>query len=522
MNIFGCAVGVVLVRNVILPVVYPLRLVSLFQYIEMRFRSRLLRKYATACQLTSCYIYVGICLYAPSLALSSVTSLPTWASVLVMGVVCTFYITIGGVKAVVYTDVLQTLVMFFGVLAVVAGRVPGHRRHHPGVGGRRGRTEAGVFQRALFRKAICFAQSQRPGIHHPGRFFLCRAKPVRSGVASRLALTSIPIPSLDTSPFARHTLWSTLVVGVYMMISFLGLSQSQYQRFASVPTLAQAQMLALLFFLGLTLLWGTFYVSGLVAYAIYSDCDPLNSGKIEKADQIIPYMVSDKLGHLTGMPGLFVAAVYGGVLSSLSSEGNAIACVVWEDFLKERPYFRDISDRSATNVIKCLSSLTGLIAIGVGLLAGKLGTIYYVISLIGAVIAGPLNGLFLAGMVIPWTNAKGAWAGMTFSLALNSWMVIGRTDENTIYDISYCYNGAIGIISNLVVSSLVSCCTGPHLPGDVEARLVYAPCARLYRSLFLLVGGGGGGAVTPRSRRSDGSGSGNAAQAGLILRKNDY
>nr|XP_027212081.1 sodium-coupled monocarboxylate transporter 1-like [Penaeus vannamei] len=99
-----------------------------------------------------------------------------------------------------------------------------------------------------------------------------------------------------------------------MMISFLGLSQSQYQRFASVPTLAQAQMLALLFFLGLTLLWGTFYVSGLVAYAIYSDCDPLNSGKIEKADQIIPYMVSDKLGHLTGMPGLFVAAVYGGVL----------------------------------------------------------------------------------------------------------------------------------------------------------------------------------------------------------------
>lgn len=265
MNIFGCAVGVVLVRNVILPVVFPLRLVSLFQYIEMRFRSRLLRKYATACQLTSCYIYVGICLYAPSLALSSVTSLPTWASVLVMGVVCTFYITIGGVKAVVYTDVLQTLVMFFGVLAVVA-----------------------VACRDIGGIARVWAAAEE---------------------GQRLEFFN-----LDTSPFARHTLWSTLVVGVYMMISFLGLSQSQYQRFASVPTLAQAQMLALLFFLGLTLLWGTFYVSGLVAYAIYSDCDPLNSGKIEKADQIIPYMVSDKLGHLTGMPGLFVAAVYGGVL----------------------------------------------------------------------------------------------------------------------------------------------------------------------------------------------------------------
>lgn len=64
----------------------------------------------------------------------------------------------------------------------------------------------------------------------------------------------------------------------------------------------------------MSLLWGVFYTSGLVAYALYKDCDPLTSGKIEKPDQIIPYMVTDKLNHLTGMPGLFVAAVYGGVL----------------------------------------------------------------------------------------------------------------------------------------------------------------------------------------------------------------
>lgn len=50
------------------------------------------------------------------------------------------------------------------------------------------------------------------------------------------------IPSLDTSPFTRHTLWSTMVMGVFMVFSFLGVSQPQYQRFASVPTLAQAQL----------------------------------------------------------------------------------------------------------------------------------------------------------------------------------------------------------------------------------------------------------------------------------------
>lgn len=98
------------------------------------------------CLLLTKFFYMGIYLYAPSLALSTVTSLSTWASMLIMGGICTIYITVvrkgealsvrnwnmlshtklykhtyiqGGVKAVVYTDVLQTLLMFGGVLLVV-------------------------------------------------------------------------------------------------------------------------------------------------------------------------------------------------------------------------------------------------------------------------------------------------------------------------------------------------------------------------------------------------------------------
>lgn len=66
--------------------------------------------------------------------------------------------------------------------------------------------------------------------------------------------------------------------------------------------------------MGLLFLWAIFYLTGLVAYATYRDCDPLTSGRIDKADQIVPYLVADKLGMFPGLPGLFVAAVYGGVL----------------------------------------------------------------------------------------------------------------------------------------------------------------------------------------------------------------
>ena len=68
------------------------------------------------------------------------------------------------------------------------------------------------------------------------------------------------------------------------------------------------------FLVGLWCLWILFFFSGLVAYAMYSTCDPLTSGKITKPDQILPYLVINKLGHIPTLSGIFVAAVYGAML----------------------------------------------------------------------------------------------------------------------------------------------------------------------------------------------------------------
>lgn len=70
------------------------KLGSLLQYIEMRYKSRPLRLLATTCNLINKFFYMGICLYAPSLALSTVTNLSTLASMVIMGGICTFYITV--------------------------------------------------------------------------------------------------------------------------------------------------------------------------------------------------------------------------------------------------------------------------------------------------------------------------------------------------------------------------------------------------------------------------------------------
>ncbi|KAG0713738.1 Sodium-coupled monocarboxylate transporter 1 [Chionoecetes opilio] len=304
-TLLGSVLGTIVVNQIILPICYNLKLVSLNEYLERRYKSVALRKLIALVMLFPSVLTMGMILYAPSIGLTTVTNLSSFASMAIMGAIVTFYITIGGVRAVVYTDVLQTLLMFGGVLAVVV---------------------------------LCCIELGGVGevwaiAEHGGR---------------------IEFFNMDTNPHVRHTFWSTFILGFYLCTSTLGLTQVAYQRLASVRTLQISKGLMWFFLPGIWCMWILFFFSGMVAYAVYSTCDPLTSGKIEKADQILPFLVTDKLGHIPGVSGLFMAAVYGAVLSTFSSIGNSVACVLWEDILKPFSYFRGLSDSSAIRVIKIL------------------------------------------------------------------------------------------------------------------------------------------------------------------------
>lgn len=102
-----------IVKNLILKFLPYLRALSFgkktpfcFQYLERRFG------FATrlACSLAFTFqmmLYTGIVLYAPALALEAVTGLSQRMSILIVGLCCLFYSTVGGIKAVIWTDVFQ-------------------------------------------------------------------------------------------------------------------------------------------------------------------------------------------------------------------------------------------------------------------------------------------------------------------------------------------------------------------------------------------------------------------------------
>ncbi|XP_063875888.1 sodium-coupled monocarboxylate transporter 1-like [Scylla paramamosain] len=175
--------------------------------------------------------------------------------------------------------------------------------------------------------------------------------------------------------------------------------------------------------------------------------------------------------------------------------------------------------------------LTGLMAILFGIIMGSLGNIFQVIYSLSGVIAGPLKGLFLAGMVLPWVNAKGAFVGFLVSFCFSVWLMIGQLlkgggtppqlplsvegcpvfsnstldtfptlataslasanisvehteEEKGIYDISYCYHGMIALLLTIVVSGAVSLLTKPTPPEDLKEGVVNPTCERLYRRWY--------------------------------------
>ena len=63
-------------------------------------------------------LYVAIVVYAPTIALSSVTNMSWWFCVLLLGTCSTLYTTLGGIAAIVWCDVFQIFIMLSGILAI--------------------------------------------------------------------------------------------------------------------------------------------------------------------------------------------------------------------------------------------------------------------------------------------------------------------------------------------------------------------------------------------------------------------
>lgn len=106
-----------LMSYVYLPVFFGLNITSCFTYLELRF-GRKVRSIASIIYAISCLAQAPIIMYTPALALNQVTGINVHYITPVISLICIFYTTVGGLRAVVWTDTLQFLVMVGSVVTI--------------------------------------------------------------------------------------------------------------------------------------------------------------------------------------------------------------------------------------------------------------------------------------------------------------------------------------------------------------------------------------------------------------------
>ncbi|XP_066490587.1 sodium-coupled monocarboxylate transporter 1-like [Tiliqua scincoides] len=455
------AVMVAITAHVFLPVYYRLRITSAYEYLELRYNNKYLRMTGTAMFVIQTIFYSGIVIYTPAFALNQVTGFELWGAIVGTGAVCILYCILGGLRAVVWTDVFQFLMMICTMILVTVRTV----------------SVKGGFS--------CILDDAR----HGGR---------------------LDIWDFNPSPFQRHTFWTIVIGGSFTWLGIYVINQSQVQRCLACRSLVHAKLALYGNLLGLWLTLSSATLSGLAMYSMFKDCDPWTAKKVMAPNQLVPYLVL-KLGEdIPGILGFFVAGTYSGTLSTVSSSMNALATVFVEDLVKRN--LKTVSEADLSSISMGMNLLFGLVCIAMAAVSSLLTGVLQGAFTIFGVIGGSIFGVFALGVLLPSANAKGAFSGLICGVTAMLWIGIGSqmypipphrtmplhlstagchafnwTVPTTVakpptaprppiyeywYSISYLYLGPLATLITFMVGTVVSLSTG-GLRQDIDRSLLF-------------------------------------------------
>ena len=361
---------------------YRLKLTSVYEYLEQRFDSKLLKVIGVLGDNVYNMTYAAVVLLGPAQALESILYIPAKYSLLLMTIICVIYTSIGGLRGVIWTDVFQSMIMLLFITVIIIN----------------GLSNIGI-------KIIHDELTKR----------------------NRTQLNFNP------SPFQRSTVW----IAIYNSVLFYGtiLSQSSMLRYTGVETLNQAKISVMAGSLGCVLfnISSIFIGATILAYYSMSGCGPLSAQKVSSSNQILPYYISETMNY-PGIPGLFVAGLVAGSLSTVSSVLNSLSITNKELLLPKLPAVWK-AHFSPVTLLNMFVLLIGAIVIGISFVAlysgGTLIQIFF--STFGA-INGPIIGIFIAGGAFPFVSFKAVRIGYFSAIIFSLWLSLGNLLHGNLWE----------------------------------------------------------------------------------------
>ncbi|HEY0256703.1 MAG TPA: sodium/solute symporter, partial [Candidatus Methylacidiphilales bacterium] len=348
-----------------------IQITTIFEYLERRFNRTVRLLGALILVVSQIVVKIGLVLYLPAVAISAATGIPSWSAILFMGIIATAYTTFGGMEAVIWTDVVQGILMFFGagiVIFVLLSRIDG---------GWHGFLEVN----AAYDKFKMYDFS---------------------------------------SDIALPVFWVVFVSVIFQQISKLG-DQIVLQRvfttkdeFSALKSDIYGNLIDAAFQI---LFW---VLIGLGLFVYFHD-RPERVVPFQSTDSVFPHFIVEELPH--GLSGLLIASLLAAAMSHLSGSINSTAAVVLTDLVKPYRGIPMAAD-SQVRLLRWASVGIGFFSSLMALVLNQLAlpSLFVVWQMLVALVGGGFPAIMFLGLVTRRANSTGAIVGCIASIVITAYV----------------------------------------------------------------------------------------------------
>lgn len=354
--VMGYVVGRFIISFVLLPHYFRGELFTAYELIERRFGPRL-RTLTSGLFLLTRAAAEGVRVYAVSIVVSIALGTGEIASIAIITILTLIYTFEGGLAAVIWTDVVQTVIYVAGTLvgvATILHYVPGGWSHIHQIASATGRLQVFDFTPTFWKP---------------------------------------------------YTFWAGVIGGAFLTTASHGTDQLIVQRLLAARS--QRQSAAALLSSGAAILFqfGLFLFLGVMLFAYYM----LPSAHFGKADRIYPTFIVTRMPH--GISGLLIAAILAAAMSNLSAALNSLSSSTILDFyVRLRPQTAEDKKMRLSRLSTVVwATLLFILAV---LSLHHVGRVIEVGLQIASIAYGSLLGVFLLGVLTGRANQNGAILGM--------------------------------------------------------------------------------------------------------------
>ncbi len=383
------------VITVFLPFFFNSGVASIYDYMERRFGPAS-RVVISGVFLVSQALTSAAILYATSLVIQFITGIDVRYAIVIVTIVALIYTMMGGITAVIWTDVIQAGVLFVG---------------------------AGIILFALL--------SQLP-------------MPVGEMLAQLKAEGKTNALDFSFDLTAEATVWSGVIAMTIFHITVYGANQMMVQRTLAAKNIGDAKKSFLLMGFVAFFVYFLFFLLGILFYGYF------DGKEFDNGNTIILSFAADY--GLPGLMGVIAAAIVAASMSSLDSSFNSLATISTLDFY-QRYYRKDASPAHYLKVSRLFTLVWAvLIIVPAFIYVNSEGSILQTLSKIGSYFVGAKLSMYGLGFFSRQATEKGLLVGVAVGFVM-IWYLATQTDVAWPW---YClFGGGVNIVVSLLASRLI-------------------------------------------------------------------